>query len=910
MDLKKHVILIKGVNRTFQVSSIGRDGDKFIVKFDNSDRVYRYGRDNVVWLTNPEELDIGNAHIYVNGRKEFHIKSMAVFVENATKYYAVEYESGFVRQYADSEIEIRRSCLSGSASNLFEYFRQCARLNTVGSIENEDSDSKGILYSIYSRIGFIDENTVAANYLNPDKGIGKSNIDIPIFPFGCNASQVRAVKAALSNQMSVIQGPPGTGKTQTILNIIANLLISEKTVLIVSSNNSAIENVLEKLAGNGLDFLAASLGRKEKREAFVANQPKVNPDLPRWEKSRVEIDAAYRTVKETLRKIEYVFGLQERLATVRQELAEAEVEKSHFERENVISYDIPKSSVRSGKILGILNRLKSMAVDFGNNDCGLQHRIKAAISRIDIRLRLRMWLKIKSRLSADTIPSILTLVEFLFYKSRVSELKSEIASIESSLSKHDAVSLMESLTLHSMIILKAKLAGYFSRPRNIINSTRDLYMNGESVLKDYPIVMSTTFSSRLCFNNETVFDYVIMDEASQVAVDTGLLSLTCARNAVIVGDRMQLPNVVKDEDALKLKEIKTEFDIPEAYDASKQSFLSSVLAAIPEIPETLLREHYRCHPDIINFCNQKFYGGNLLIMTQRHSDDCPLMAITTSAGHHSRGHYNQREIDAIKIELLPQLGGNSDIGIIAPYNKQVDEFRAQLPEIEVATVHKYQGREKDTIIMSVTDDLITEFTDNPNLLNVAVSRAKKKFCLVVTGNPQELRGNIHDLLGYIQYRQGVVMESRLRSIYDYLFTQISSGQHDVNNISDFESENLTYGLIERIRKNVPKLSHIKVLCHYPLRTLIKDTAGMSEREIKYLLHPSTHVDFLIINRVSKSPLLAIETDGYSYHNEKSEQFARDKMKDHILELSGLPLLRLSTVGHSEEQRIIDALMQG
>lgn len=70
---------------------------------------------------------------------------------------------------------------------------------------------------------------------------------------------------------------------------------------------------------------------------------------------------------------------------------------------------------------------------------------------------------------------------------------------------------------------------------------------------------------------------------------------------------------------------------------------------------------------------------------------------------------------------------------------------------------------------------------------------------------------------------------------------------------------------------------------------------------------STHIDFLIINRVTKEPLLAIETDGYSYHNEQTEQFKRDRMKDHILANYGLPLLRLSTVGHSKEQRIVDAL---
>lgn len=74
---------------------------------------------------------------------------------------------------------------------------------------------------------------------------------------------MKAVKTALTNQISVIQGPPGTGKTQTILNIIANLLKDKKSVLVVSNNNSATENVLEKLSKNGLDFLVASLGKKD-----------------------------------------------------------------------------------------------------------------------------------------------------------------------------------------------------------------------------------------------------------------------------------------------------------------------------------------------------------------------------------------------------------------------------------------------------------------------------------------------------------------------------------------------------------------------------------------------------------------------------------------------------------------------
>ena len=60
--------------------------------------------------------------------------------------------------------------------------------------------------------------------------------------------------------------------------------------------------------------------------------------------------------------------------------------------------------------------------------------------------------------------------------------------------------------------------------------------------------MSTTFSSRATIGQGTefLFDYVIMDEASQVDVVTGALALSCAKNAVIVGDKMQLPNVIDE----------------------------------------------------------------------------------------------------------------------------------------------------------------------------------------------------------------------------------------------------------------------------------------------------------------------------------------------------------------------------
>ena len=906
MNLKTHVIIINGEDKTYQVESIRLDGYKYAIKFQNSETIYSYSRYNVIWITNPTLIDFENCHIFINGKKEKSIQNIHLFVQNAIKIYAITYKSGFVKHYSGNEVDIRRSCLTGKASNIFDYMQQCADINTLG-INEDDESSEGILSSIYSGIDFVDDSTAASGYICPDQGIKNFKIKTPLFPFGCNASQIKAVKAALTNQISVIQGPPGTGKTQTILNIIANLLNDNKSVLVVSNNNSATENVLEKLSKNGFGFLVASLGKRENKEAFIANQPPLNPELPSWQKSAMEKKSAYRKVRDSLAKVERIFEMQERQAICRQELAEVMVEMDHFKQEQPDKFSDNKIKTSSSKILKTLGRIKNFSADYQNNSKGRFKRLKHIFDKFSLELRLRLSFDLKDELNDASMPRIISLLNWLFYIRRVHELKSEIDDLETNLSKLNAETLMESLTQGSMAILKASLAKRYQHERPIIASVKDLFNNGESVLTGYPIILSTTFSSRTCFNSDTLFDYVIMDEASQVSVETGLLALTCAKNAVIVGDTMQLPNVIADEDKIKLDEIRKSANIPDSYDVANHSFLSSVLATIPDVAQTFLREHYRCHPDIINFCNQKFYGGNLLIMTKRSDEQKHLVVLTTAPGQHCRGHYNQREIDAVKIELMPLLDDFEDTGIIAPYNSQVNQFRSQIPEIEVATVHKYQGREKDTIIMSVTDDTITEFTDNANLLNVAVSRAKNKFCLVVTGNPQQLNGNIQDLINYITYQQGIVIQSKLRSIFDYLFSQIHSFNRDNGTVSEYDSENLTFDLIEKIRVNYPHLSYIKALCHYPLRYLINDTHGLSEREKKYALHPSTHIDFLVINRVTKKPLLAIETDGYSFHNEDTEQFQRDRMKDNILDLYGLPLLRLSTVGHSEEQKIVETL---
>lgn len=75
-----------------------------------------------------------------------------------------------------------------------------------------------------------------------------------IFPFGLNESQLMAVERAFSSQISVIEGPPGTGKTQTILNIVANILIQNKTVAICPIITQLSVMFMKKWTNNDWDM--------------------------------------------------------------------------------------------------------------------------------------------------------------------------------------------------------------------------------------------------------------------------------------------------------------------------------------------------------------------------------------------------------------------------------------------------------------------------------------------------------------------------------------------------------------------------------------------------------------------------------------------------------------------------------
>lgn len=900
MNTTKYMIIIKGEIKTRDVKFLEQDdaSHKMNVTFNNR-KTYSYTLDNVEFLENPKFLDPRKYHLSKDGKNFFSVEAIYEFVGKDATYIHVCFKNNVERDYYKSQLDIQESYLNKKdAANVFDYIKETSKLS---NLKNE-SNGEQLLPKKFKKISFLRSDVALTKYLNP-KSL-KESIDgeyMPIFPFGCNNSQYVAVKRAMENQISVIQGPPGTGKTQTILNIIANILIQGKTVQVVSNNNSATENVFEKLSSSkyNLGFIVATLGKSDNKTNFINNQKTNYPDFTSWKSDDIQ-DDFMQQVQEKSKKLKTVFDKQERLAQLNQELNRLKIERKYFneylnETNVTVDYTKYKRSMKSNKWMKLWQECQSISEV--NKD-------------INFFFKLKFFFKYglyNFSIYSLEISQIITTFQAFYYETRENEILKELDDITAYLN-NTSNHLLDNLTNDSMKFLKNYLANKYEKNtyRKLFTS-EDFLKNPYDILNEYPVILSTTFSSRDSLNDNVVYDYVIMDEASQVDIATGALAMSCAKNMVIVGDTNQLPNVVDKHTEIRADAIFNQYNLSKGYRFTN-SFLQSVLEVMPNVTQTMLREHYRCHPKIIEFCNQKFYRGNLIIMTEDHGEKDVLKVIKTVKGNHSRNHFSQRQIDIIKNEIIPNdITNKKETGIIAPYNNQVQSLKEQIDGIEQATVHKFQGKEKDTIIISTVEDEITDFVDDPYLLNVAVSRAKKKLILVVTGNEQNKERNIMDLIDYIQYNNFEVVESNVYSIFDYLYKQYTKERklflNKNNRKLEYDSENLMYTLLEEILKN-DDYKMLDFVCHFPVNMLIKNPYLLNDDECLYAMNPATHVDFLVYNRISKRAILAIEVDGYAFHQKETAQAKRDLLKNHIFELYYIPLLRFSTIGSGERERII------
>lgn len=663
---------------------------------------------------------------------------------------------------------------------------------------------------------------------------------------------------------------------------------------VVSNNNAATDNVYEKLEKYNLNYLCAKLGKKENKENFINNQ---TGEYVKFSKKLENKDILENKLLNLNRDISEIFEIQNDIAKLKKQIEEVKVERKYYN-----TYDA-NDLTNMPKIRNI-NRITSDDI----------MKLKVEYEELEtknllFRLKAQYVYGIGNKdLYKKSKEDVIKYYNIIFFMVKEIELSNKIKEKERRL-KSLGTNKLEQLTSNSIKLLNEYLRQrYKEKTKRKIYSYKELYNNSEEFNREYPIIFSTTYSIKNSLHENHKYDYIIMDESSQVDLITGVLALSVAKNAVIVGDLKQLPNVITTENKNSIEEISKKYNIESNYDYLQHSFLESVKLTLKNAPSTLLREHYRCHPKIIQFCNKKFYNNQLIIMTEDNGENDVLKVYITKEGNHARGRLNQRQIDVIEKEIIPELSkkvNNKNIGIISPYRKQSNKIEQTVDRnLKIDTVHKFQGREEDAIIITTVDNEITEFVDDPKMLNVAVTRAKKYLRLVVSNNENNKNTNIDDLIKYIQYNNFEVVESKTKSIYDLLYEQNRQKRLEYlknkKRISDYDSENLTYNLIEEILKE-NNYDNLDIAVHVPLINVLADMRLLNEEELKFVTNTWTHIDFIIFNKMDKKLVLAIEVDGYYFHREGTKQQERDNIKDTILKKYEVPLIRFSTTGSGEKK---------
>ncbi|AJO78334.1 AAA domain-containing protein [Pseudomonas sp. MRSN 12121] len=722
-----------------------------------------------------------------------------------------------------------------------------------------------------------------------------------IYPFGLNESQVQAVERAFSAQISVIEGPPGTGKTQTILNILANILLRGQTVAVLSNNNAAVENVYEKLEKYDLGHLIAKLGNQDNREAFFA-------DLPTWPSNAPEPAPSLDEIQALLTRLKQHLQDHNRAAQLQIELDELVIERRYLqqwqiENEVRVTGSLDKYGLTPRKTADLMAYLAHLG----------EQRIHLK-DRIELLFKFRI-LRAKPFAEGDSRMAVFHALQMHYYDKSLRDKEAELLACRESLASANFTALLEQLTTASMRHLKQHL--HCQVPPSDSFDAKTYRKSFDAFLQRFPILGSGTHSIVNSIARGAILDYVIIDEASLQDIVPGILPLGCAKNLIVVGDNRQLPHIPV---ALGLQAP------AEAYDCEQYSLLDSCIAVFQDaLPRTLLKEHYRCHPRIIQFCNQQFYDNALVPMTEDKGEE-PLRLVVTAKGNHARKNTNLRELDSL-LKVLEDEGQPVEMdgegrGYIAPFRAQVNLSETRLPADFVKdTVHKFQGRECDEIVFSTVLDkkrynqarTRLDFVDDPRMINVAVSRAKHRFTLV-TGDEvfADNNGHIAALIRYISYyaQDEQIVRAPVVSAFDLLYREYDQSLARLDarlrpEDSRYKSEQIVAQLL-REALSAPACQALMYHAQIKLDQLASPgNPEWTEHQRAFMRRASC--DFVIYFKVGKTPLGVIEVDG-GYHD-RPEQAARDALKNDILAKSGIPILRLRTVESDITQRVGDFISQ-
>jgi superfamily I DNA and/or RNA helicase len=266
----------------------------------------------------------------------------------------------------------------------------------------------------------------------------------------------------------------------------------------------------------------------------------------------------------------------------------------------------------------------------------------------------------------------------------------------------------------------------------------------EGIIDESNIVFSTILKG---INNlssvKNYFDLILVDEASQCNQIAVVPLLYNTRSIAVIGDPKQLSHIPGNgynilELKSEMKKLKLNFEL-NYIDNTLFDYVND-LRVKNQYSELFLSFHYRSGVDIINFSNINYYDSRLKV----YKEEKGRLNWYDIVGQSNKNNYNDLEVQAVVTRVLHYMKTFEigQIGIISQYRNQVYRIRKVLKEnnldnIDVGTIHTFQGDERDVIIFSPVysngsnlNSLRFINESQINILNVAITRAKSVFEIV------------------------------------------------------------------------------------------------------------------------------------------------------------------------------------
>lgn len=578
--------------------------------------------------------------------------------------------------------------------------------------------------------------------------------------------QVDAIKSCIGNDISYIHGPPGTGKTRTLVNVVNDLANNGEKVLVTCHTNIACDNFIEHLLGY----------KHEPTVSILLNKGNIirigTPVLKNPEVKSLTLDNVYAGLsKKLLEEKETLSDSMNSLIIENKRYYEYEqiFLECKIDEENIANCE---NNITSSQ--GYINRCIQEEIDLNRMLAQQQYLLRVAKNRNMIInfFKKTMPKDLSSVINNLNSERIVKVVNRTKEESHLELLSDELKKLRTNyhVKAKDLPDGIEIGQINNLLReTEVALTETKDKIADIDNRIAEL---NEGVLNNAKIIVSTlakTFTDPHLINMK--FDVVAIDEASIAPLPMLFYVFTLAKKKILIfGDPKQLSPIKLATTPIVERWLGKDI-FQEAYsgtDDGKDKRIKS------------LKNNYRMHREIFNIVNSNFYLGDLHdrrpnIDTEYHKfntlnpkKEKRVVIIDTSnanacmgrekVGPKSWSRYNLYHIQILENILHELMGNNSlkqeEIGVITPYKSQASFIRVLLNElnltdIDIGTVHSFQGIEKKCIVFDLVEApygkavgvLINDKhnmymgrnSDTNNalrLLTVAFSRPREKLLLI------------------------------------------------------------------------------------------------------------------------------------------------------------------------------------